>query len=127
MQIFVKGQSGRSVALDVLHEDTVQDVLAQMVEQESLAPANYRLVFGRSSLCNNQTMAECDLHSGSTAYLTLGLRGGGDDDDEEEAGGFGDDDDEDDEDGGERLPLRVAAVVSFCREFCGVVQSMWVH
>ena len=76
MQIFVKGLTGASIALDVEPTASIESVFAQVAEREGVAPEDQRLIFAAKQLEAGNTLADYNVQRESTLHLVLSLHGG---------------------------------------------------
>ena len=75
MQIIIKTLTGKTTALDVEPNETIQNVKDKMRDKEGIPPEEQRLVFSGEELANVLTLSDYNIHTGSTLYLVLNLRG----------------------------------------------------
>lgn len=74
MEIFLKTLVGKTVMVRLPPNSTVLDVKRKFQDQEGVPACSQRLIFGGNQLKDGQTLRDCNVDSGSTLHVVLGLR-----------------------------------------------------
>ena len=69
MNLYVKTLSGKSIAIEVEQDETIEDIKNKIKQKEGISVEQQRIVFGGRQLDNQKSLLDYDINEDATLHL----------------------------------------------------------